>query len=161
MSKNFKSLAEIESYFNTNIAPKVMKKASEEPKQMLKDNVDKNVYNYTPSTYERTFELRDSIIATEPQNVNNKTTVEIKHDENKIHPYSPNQHMSVITGEDISTYLPQWINDGTIGHIFGQGVWTEPRPYMDDTVRQMEQENTFENEVKKSLQKQGIQLVEK
>jgi hypothetical protein len=161
MPKTFKSLDDFAKYFNNKIAPKAMKEASEKPKEMLKDNVNTDVYSYQPKEYERTYELRESIIATEPQNVNGKTVVEIKHDENKIHPYSPNQHMSVIYGTDFSPYLPEAINEGNIGHVFGQGVWTEPRPYMDNTVRQMEQENTFENEAKKSLQKQGIQIIDK
>lgn len=124
----------------------------------LKQQVDEDVYNtyQNPTHYERTYELRESIDSFSPEKKNGYITVEVGHDYSKIHAKEPNMHMSVTNGQDVSEQLPQWINDGTIGDIFGEGGWTKPRSYMDNMKQKIRSENMFTNELKKQLKNQGI-----
>lgn len=161
MPKNFKSLKELAKYMNEKALPKAMDGVGEKCKNIVKNRIDEDVYEkYTPVEYDRSYELRNSIISTEPTNNNGTITVEVKHDTNLINATPPNQHMSVVDQSDVSSHLPKWINDGNIGHVFGQGEWTEPRPYRDNTIEQIKQNDIFKKELKKELSKQNIETTD-
>ncbi len=123
----------------------------------LKDQIDEDVYDaHNPEYYQRTYELRDSVTHSDAKEIGEQIVVEVGHDYDKINTHYPNQHMSVVDGSDVSNQLPKLINDGTIGDIFGNGAWTEPRPYMDNMKDKIEREKILEKELKKSLHKRGI-----
>lgn len=129
--------------------------------KVLRDRIDEDVYsayNNPDMSYERTRELKNSVTHTHPKEEDGQIVVKVGHDTSLINPYSPNQHMSVEDGSDVSNYLPQWINDGTIGNIFGEGVWTKPRPYMDNTKEEIKNNNILEKELKKGLKKRGVNI---
>ncbi len=83
------------------------------------------MYSYTPSYYERTGDLKNSVVSREPISTGNTISVSVEHDKNLIH-----DHISESTGADVSAYIPYYVNEGA-GSLFGEGFWTQKRDYMD------------------------------
>src|SRR5665647_2793381 len=96
----------------------------------VREKIEEVVYNNPaqPNEYIRTHELATSLIHTQPKQTGNEITVEVKHEDDLIGHYAPNQHMSVVDGSELSVEsLAEIVNYGLAGDIFGQGYWTESR----------------------------------
>ena len=153
----FRNFKEYEKHIN-KLLKDSMEEVGAEVEKVLRDRIEKDVYSvYDPKEYERTRELKNSVMHTQAKDVGGNVVVEVGHDTDMIRAYEPNQHMS-IDGQDVSEYLPRWINDGTIGNAYGLGKWTDARPYMDNTKEQIKNDNILENELKKSLRKRGVNV---
>lgn len=131
----------------------------------LKREVDEEVYNsYSPTTYVRTYQLKESI-AEDVFQVGTFTTTRVFHDMSKITGV-PRQYSNNYTGQhyrtgeyyldDYSYFVPATVNDGTSGHIFGTGAWTKKRPYFTNTEVFMA--NSFKTILKGSLVRQGLKV---
>jgi hypothetical protein len=154
----FKNLSDLNKYLMNKIA-KSMYEVGEHAEQTVKEQIDIDVYSYQPSEYERTFELRDSVIHTEPEIINDLVSVEVKHDTDLIHPNKEKyQHYSAGKWEpkEYNRYVAQTVHDGTSGHLFGEGFWTEPRPYMDHAKDKIKNSKLYINILKDNLRKQGL-----
>lgn len=119
---------------------KALKGAGEKGKELTKKRVDEDVYAMSkgePAVYERTFQLRESLVADDFKSSGNMAEITIKHDASQIHSTAPNQHYSVVDGSSSVDYIAEIVNNGESGKIFGEGYWTEPRPYMDNTRKEM------------------------
>lgn len=125
---------------------------------VVKKRIDDDVYSYDPIEYERTNELKESVINTNAEINGNNISVQIKHDTNLINSYSPNQHMSAINGEDSSDIIPYIVHEGKSGKIFGEGVWTEPRPYMDNAREEIESSKMHTKIIKDKLKNIGYKV---
>lgn len=153
---NFRNLKDLERYMK-KILKDSMEDAGREIEHTLRDQIDEDVYNsYDPKEYERTRELKNSVMHTQPKEINGQIFVEIGHDYNQIYSNPEKYQHASVWGDDVSEYLPKWINDGTIGLAFGKGAWTEPRPYMDNTKEKIKDKGLFERELKVALEKRGI-----
>lgn len=161
MAKQFKSLKELEKYLQKQMI-KAMNDVGEHVKNEVKSQIDEDVYSHTPSQYERTYELRESVVNQKAVISDDKVQVIIKHDNDLIHPYPElYQHYSAkpdYTPDDYSEYVAETVHDGTSGKYFGEGFWTKPRPYMDNTVEKLKSTNSHVEEFKKSLKKQGLDV---
>lgn len=114
----------------------------------------------TPDIYIRTRELENSLIHSQPTQIGNETSVEIKHEDALLGHYAPNQHMSVVNGDLLPVEaLAEIVNYGKAGHIFGTGYFTEPRPYFDEARQEVLDENLHVNTLKESLISKGFTVI--
>lgn len=113
---------------------------------MLKKLLEERLYDsYNPKLYERTYELLDSISHSEIIKSNNSYYVEIFYDTDKIRSYPRQQngltymwgqHTS-FSGEDVSMWIPKWIEEGTPNNKYYQHSGTHS---MEDTKKWLLQE---------------------
>lgn len=136
-----------------------MKDVAKKGEDIVKQNIDRVVYfAYSPSVYSRTRQLWSSITSKEVKSNGNSAEVEIYHDTSKISSSSPNQHMSVISGSSSASSIPEIVHDGKSGLLFGTGVWTSKRPYMDTALKEMEGTKMPLNELRRALRRQGFRI---
>ena len=116
---------------------KALKGTGEKTVDVAKDRMDKDVYAMSkgePAVYERTYQLRESLVSDDFKASGNTAEITIKHDTSQIHSTAPNQHYSVVDGSSSVDYIANIVNNGESGLIFGSsGYWVKPRPYMDNT----------------------------
>lgn len=155
---SFTNLTQLEVFLKKTIKDS-MEDVGKAVEYKVREKIDEVVYNSpaTPDTYNRTYELKNSLIHEQPKQSGNETTVVIKHEDNLLGHYAPNQHQSVVDGSPLSVEsLAEIVMQGKSGHIFGQGYWTEPRPYMDIAKEEILAENLHVTTLKSSLRSKGI-----
>lgn len=128
--------------------------------EILRDFTKINVYQkYSPTEYDRTFELIDSISKRNFKQISkNKYQAEIFFDDKKIKARRSdgmwNFHMS-IDGIDISASLPFWIEEGTNGSL-----WDRDGAYMvRETERFLKKTNKLNVLLRKELLRKGFKVV--
>ncbi len=137
---------------------KALKGAGNKTVDVVKDRVDKDVYAVgSPTVYERTYELRESLVADDFKASGNTAEITIKHDTSQIHSTAPNQHYSVVDGSSSVESIAEIVHDGKSGHIFGTGFWTSKRSYMDNAVEIMK-DGKYRDFMKEELKKQGYKV---
>ncbi|MBM7869235.1 hypothetical protein JOC70_000704 [Clostridium pascui] len=120
-------------------AQKELKDVAEDIKTTLKKKVQENVYNsYSPLEYNRAYQLRDNITTSK----NNKETI-ISWESQE---YINNQF------DDVSNYVPEWINDGYKHKDWTGGV---------DYYHQRPSSNFIEETVEEINKKYGENICEK
>ncbi|HZK00615.1 MAG TPA: hypothetical protein VFC79_11430 [Tissierellaceae bacterium] len=135
---------------------KALKGTGENTKDLVKDRIDKDVYAAgTPNTYERTYELRESVQPSKVESKGSIAEVKIGHDEGLIGSYSPNQHYSIVDGSSSVHSIAKIVHDGKSSHILGTGYWTNPRPYMDNAKKEM-RDGKYKDFMIEQLKKQGF-----
>ena len=157
----FKNLKQLEKYLQL-VVKDSMEDVGREAEHKVRKKIDEMVYqNPTePSDYERTRELKNSLVHTQPKQNGNEITVEIKHEDSLIGYYEPNQHMSVVDGSELPVdALAEIVHYGKSGKIFGEGYWTKPRPYMETAKEEIIEEKLHVKALKNSLKKKGLDVV--
>lgn len=127
-----------------------LKETGEYVESEIKEQIEHDVYSFTPSQYERTGDLKNSVVSGEPINTGNTTSVSVGHDINLIH-----NHVSQADGMDVSPYIPYYVNEGA-GPLFGEGFWTQTRTYIDHTIASLRNTGLHVALLRKSLQNKGI-----
>ena len=114
---------------------------NDNPKYVMMQKIDEVVYGaYNPTWYETTYELRDSVEATNARDLGDSVEISLYHDANKFTVDKANfQHGSNYSNKDTSILLPEIINDssrwGVIEGLFpSDGAWKFDRPYVDETL---------------------------
>jgi hypothetical protein len=140
MARRFKTISEVQIHLKTSITDAIQNQLTEMCIKVVQDYIRKNVYEaYTPNqeSYDRTFELLNSVTV---GNINVGTkyaTFEIYMDTEKIgahirsgvHEYGGwNAHADVFD-LDMSEYIPMWVEEGTSGSLWDR----EPAYYMYDS----------------------------
>jgi hypothetical protein len=151
----FNNLNELNTWLSQQIAQS-MNDVGEMVVEKVKEHIESDVYSFDPKVYQRTNELKESIVHSTPIVNGDTVEVSIYPDAQLIHPSPPNQHQSVISGDDYSPYVAITVEEGTSGKLFGEGYWTEPRPFMENTVAELEGSGLFADALKISLNKKGI-----
>jgi len=152
MAKSFETLSQLEQFIKSQVkesAKDLGKYIAEETKQQI----DNDIYqSYSPSVYERTYELKESIKSKTEKESKNNIEIVIEHDENAMH------HTSIVTGENVGSELADWIQRGQVPNIFNNNSypWTQPRPYMENTVEKLENNKGHVKELKRLLRQKGI-----
>jgi hypothetical protein len=138
---------------------------AEKANDRLRYHMDEEVYigrnnYYANGTGQPTYELRESITTGDVTSSGNTAQVEVFHDKNKMQ-FSPDDFIhgsrywkNGVT--DIRDILPQIINDGLSGDLFGEGWWQEPRPYFSDTLIELQQQGLIKKWFIEALKKRGI-----
>lgn len=154
--KNLNSLFKYLRYeFKDNL-----KENGKQMENIVRDYVERDVYSYTPTKYERTYELRDSIVTREPRIYKENVSVKVEHEPDMM----SNEPDRFIHGSyfwdltDVRFLLPYIINEGLSGDLFGEGFWTNPRPYWTNAYNHIVSNNIFFEEFKKSLTNKGIKF---
>lgn len=118
----FTNTKQIEKYLEKQII-KALTEVADVVRQRLYDTVKNRLYDaWTPSQYKRTMELLKCISHTKVKKVYGSYVVNIYYDTKKIHPYVSddarwNKHAD-FWGEDVSEYIPLWIEYGTDNQYF-------------------------------------------
>lgn len=160
MGKQFKNLKSLFNHINKEIANS-MNTVGGVAKEIVKTQMDKDVYSYKPRKYQRTYELRDSIDH-DVYTMENKVITEIYHDTSKIISYKDGyRHYSAdpnYTPKDVSDWMPYLVNKGKSGKYFGEGFWTIPRPYILNAKEQMKKNKIHISTLKNDLKKKGLKV---
>ncbi len=156
---DFKDLKSLEAYLKKAIVDS-MEDVGKSAEYHVREQIEEKVYQNptTPQDYERTRELKNSLVHTYPKVNNNEIITEIKHETNLMGSYVPNQHMSVVYDTPFIESLAEIVNYGKAGHIFGTGYWTEPRPYMDDAKKDLKG-GLVKKYMKNALNKRGLNTI--
>ena len=153
---NIKTWKELERML-TKVVANTMPAVGDKTAELVKDRIDKDVYNAgTPSEYIRTYELRESVEAGGKVSVSNRSVeIEVGHNPTEIGSYEPNQHYSVVDGSHSADSIAEIVHDGKSGKIFGNGYWTEKRPYMSNAKEELEN-GEYKKMMIEELKKRGI-----
>lgn len=137
---------------------RALKGAGEKAVEVVKDRVDKDVYGTgSPTVYERTYQLRESLVADDFKSSGNTAEITIKHDTSQIHSTAPNQHYSVVDGSSSVESIAEIVHDGKSGRVFGEGYWTKPRPYMDN-AKEIMKDGKYRDFMVEELKKLGYKV---
>lgn len=157
MGKKFKTISSLQVQLKNDILDSLRNKISEICMRVVKDYLLKNVYHsYIPQgdySYDRTYELMDSVSVGNFKLGYKYATFEIFMDTSKINPYETsgtdwNQHADV-DGDDMSEYIPMWIEEGTEG-----GLWERKGAhYMQDSFVQLS--NELPSMLERALKNEG------
>jgi len=145
----FNNTNELLKYLQLQIAAS-LKETGEYVENKVKEQIDQDVYSYTPSRYQRTGDLKESVVCREPINTGNKTSIVIEHDTHLI-----NDHVSQADGMDVSPYIPYYVNEGA-GPLFGEGFWTQKRQYIDHAISDLRSTGSHVEVLRRSLKNKGI-----
>lgn len=138
---------------------KALKGAAEKGVDVVKDRVDKDVYEVgSPTIYERTYQLRERLDVTKFESKGNVAEATIGHDTSKMTSVSDlGQHASLIDGSSSVESIAEIVNDGKAGHILGTGFWTEKRSYMSNAEEIMK-DGKYRDFMVEELKKQGYKV---
>mgnify|MGYP001214832158 CR=1 FL=1 len=156
-------------------AQEATKKAGEEIKEVLRFYVQKNWYNaHTPSQYERTMQMIDSISVRHVKENANKYSAVIYFDFDRIAPasniydrgpYQFNTHMSLdgstsYAGKSIGEFIVRWANEGqdnplTVG---GKSVFPREGAYFLEDTYEYAQDETVQL-INEALRQAGFESV--
>lgn len=137
---------------------KALKATGEKTKELVKDEIEKEVYSIALGTYERTGELKESMTDFPLESKGNKAEVRIAHDIDKMsYNTSKFQHGSDYwEPSDYRKYVPETVHDGTSGSLFGEsGHWRRPKPYMDNAKEKMK-DGKYKDFMIEELKRMGI-----
>lgn len=133
----------------------------------LRYHIDEEVYinqnnYYANGTGQPTYELRESVTTSEPKKTGNSVSVKIFHDKNKMS-FAPDDfiHGSRYWKDgltDIRELLPLIIDQGLSGNLFGEGWWTEPRPYFSNTLEELKNNGLLKKWFREALVKRGLKV---
>lgn len=110
--------------------------------ELLKQHIMDDVYGAgTPTVYERSYEFLNSVDDTELNTMRNGYGTTIYHNTDMMESVPEifkHGSLRFSGGTDARQWLPELLNEGRVGHLFGTGWWTEARPYFDNTIAEIE-----------------------
>lgn len=116
------------------VKDKALIKAGEKAEELVKKQIQSEVYDIPAGTYERTYNLKDSMMAFPLEKKGNVSEVKVAHDwMNMSYNVNKFQHGSNYWDpNDYRQYVAETVHYGLSGKLFGVGKhWHEPKPYMD------------------------------
>jgi hypothetical protein len=140
MSRRFKTVSSLQNHLKDSVMEAIQGKVTELCIEVVKDYIQRNVYDKyrpDPDTYDRTFELLNSVTVGNLNLGTKYATFEIFMDTEKINAHIRNgshgylgwnSHADVYD-LDMSEYIPLWIEEGTEGSLWDR----EPAHYMYDS----------------------------
>ena len=137
---------------------KALEATGEKAKELVKEEIDKEVYSIPEGNYERTGQLRDTMTNFPLEDKGNVAEVEIAHDWfNMQYDVEKFQHASPYWSPwKYTRYVAETVHEGTSGNLFGKnGHWHERKPYMDNAKEIMEK-GEYKKMMIEELKKQGI-----
>jgi hypothetical protein len=142
----FKNLTELNKYLKKEIENSLRQDVAPKVIEVGKEHVQSDVYDvYQPKEYERTGKLKESF---KQKNIPNGVEIENKR-------------------KDKGRYIPEIIEEGhdnsTQGYehpaYYRDGDnFTQPRPFIKNTVLEVENRNLHTEELKKSLRNKGMDV---
>lgn len=140
----YQSISEIQSKLKASIVESINGKLMKYCEKIVQKYLQENVYQaYFPKgehPYDRTMELMNCVTVGNITVGTKYIRFDIYMDTEKIQPYVTsdnmmwNQHASV-TGEDVSDFIPLWIEEGTRGSLWDR----DGAHYMEQAYQQLNQ----------------------
>jgi hypothetical protein len=167
MTKKFQTVSSLQIHLKNNIQEAIQVRLTEIIIKVVDSFLHKNVYDkYTPSedsmySYDRTYELLNSITVSEPKMGHKQATFEVYMDTDKIEPNETvgdtwNQHADIKYTEDTSEYIPMWVEYGTQGSLWDR----DPALYMYDSwVELSGGDNSLARHLAKALEAEGWNVI--
>jgi hypothetical protein len=142
----FNNLNELERYLNKQIQDSLNTDVAKKIVKVAEDHVQKDVYDvYSPKVYHRTGKLKESFEVTPIAN-----GIEIENTRKDGERYIPEiieyGHDASTQGYEHPAYYPSGDN------------FTQPRPFIENTRKQIADENIHVEELKKSLKSKGLDV---
>lgn len=158
------SFAELEKILKQKLTQAMSQdKLGKDIKEEVQKHIRDDVYaTYTPDAYNRTGEFEKSVVSTSPSVSGDGVEISIEHDPNLMNMREPWYHQSVINGKDIREALPEIIHDGLTHDLWGHGdrAYLKPRPYMDNTVKELESSKKHVKQLARHLRSLGLNVKE-
>ena len=124
---------------------------------MVKKQIDEDVYVNTPEVYDRTYEFRESYESVDVTKDGNNPEVFIRSDKGKMN-YNKDlfQHGS---DRDISEFLPEILAFNLSGDLFGSNQWWHNRDsYWNNVLDKLKAGGWLNKEFKRLLRKRGLSV---
>ncbi|WP_142385269.1 hypothetical protein [Bacillus sp. UMB0728] len=139
-------MKELEKFLNQTIQDSLKTDVSKKIVKVAEDRVQKDVYNvYTPKEYTRSGELKKSFEVKEiPNGIEIENTR--KDGNREIDEIIEYGHDKSAQGYEYPAYYP------------GGDNFTQPRPFIENTRQQILNENIHADELRKSLNKKGLDV---
>lgn len=166
MSKNrFQTVSGLQGHLKSTIMESIQTKLTDICIEVAKRHIQEKVYNrYQPGedSYDRTFELLNSVTVGNLNIGTKYATFEIYMDSEKINPYERNgvhgyggwnSHADVY-GLDMSEYIPMWIEKGTSGSLHDR----EGAHYMEATHHELSG-GKLAQALEDALRKEGWKII--
>ena len=129
--------------------------------EQMKLNIDIDVYEAnTPNQYDRTYQLKDSVMTTDVKTVKGGGSFYLQHDTSKIK-YAPlYQHGSPSKKwGDVSKLIPEIIAFNLSGDWFNDGWWQNRDSYYLDTLEDLQDKGMLSKWFKEELRNRGVEIV--
>jgi hypothetical protein len=146
---------------------KALDEVGEKVNELLREHIDEDVYRagyqtnyYAYGTTQPTFDLRESVTTSNVKVSGNQAEVFIYHDKNKMR-LDPDNFVhgsNYWRNRDIRDILPEIIEYGLSGDLFGKGWWQDPRPYVQNTIDELKSQGKLKQWFKEALEKQGLKV---
>ncbi|HDX9663345.1 TPA: hypothetical protein ROX91_002044 [Bacillus cereus] len=158
MSRTFKDVSALQVQLKRDIYQSIQGQIADMCNKVVKEMVQKRIYDaYIPSgeyAYERTDELKNSVTIGNFKLGTKYATFEIYMDSEKISPNETgedywNQHADVDYEQDVSEYIPQWVEEGTSGSLWDR----KGAHYMEQSAISLD--NSLYRELANELSRQG------
>jgi hypothetical protein len=154
----FDSLKQMKKYLDETFKDIAENEVKKEVITTIKEHIESDVNNaYDPIEYNRKHYLENSLDGKVESTASGlKLTVE--HDENKMNYYS------VVSGDKVSgNAVAWWIEHGEIYPLWGTEssdgkpfTYLDSRPYMENSYKELQEQNVISHVVKKALKKRKI-----
>lgn len=141
---------------------KALEGTGEKAKELVKDEIQKEVYDIPEGSYERTHDLMTSLTDHELEVKGNTAQVEISHDWWEMsRDTSKFQHASPYWSPwDYRRYIAETVHYGTSGSLFGSDSslhWRQPKPYMDNAKDRLSK-GEYKKFMMEMLRKDGFKV---
>lgn len=160
MMRLARNLNELFNYIKKDLQDS-MNEVGEQVSEKTKRNIDKTVYEAgTPSVYERTYQLRDSIKNFPATVDGDSVVVEIDHDTSLIISIpEAYQHGSLYyEPNDISEFIDVIVHEGLSGDLFGNGYWRNKRQYFKVTIDELMAKREHVKWLKEAMKRKGYDV---
>lgn len=126
----------------------------------MKFYIDKDIYSYDPTTYDRTGEFLESVVSDPAKIVRpGEIRVNVHHDVSKMSTDAENfTHGSMYwSPNDIRSYLPEILAFNKSGDIFGENKsWHNRSNYWEDTLKALTATGELRQVLRTALRKRGL-----
>jgi hypothetical protein len=151
LAKDFASIEALLNHLKTKVIPDILQ--TEIKEEVMSESIQQNmddIYSYSPEMYERRYSLIDE-----------NNFVDEMVDGSTIAIYNDARPApAVVEGYDSSIYQLQSIVEyGASPAPFGEGVWTNERPAVRNTIEKLKANNGHVEAAKRGLKRHGIDTI--
>ena len=129
---------------------------------MVKKQIDEDVYVNTPEVYNRTYEFRESFESVDVTKDVNNPEIFVRSNKNKMESRPEVfQHGSYYwrKGSDVTDYLPEILAFNLSGDFFGGGWWRNRDSYFYNVLDKLKAGGWLNKTFKQLLRKRGLKVV--
>jgi hypothetical protein len=155
---NFNNLKDMYAYYQEVLNDTLKDDVYKEVKTTLQKNIQETVYDsYSPKEYQRRG-YNDGLIADE--NIVGELEKDGVLAVKDIADSNDSIFGTPYTASGTTTFAG-WVEYGQVSDAFGNGVWTEPRPFMENTKEELKSNNVISKALQTGLKKRGVDATTK